>query len=201
MPIKEMPAFIKANVNVKNAIQYCIGCCCCLFVQLLLMDKYAINVVFDIIIPFSAAICFACYAITMAMDRPIILICPPTVYFVSLLLNRLIWVEVGVKDTYPFILMIEMVPYFFFSVCVATGKLKKFTDIVLRIFAVGLMCASLILAILAVFFRIIIFIDRTHYLMNTFALIAGFFSIVFIYAAMIELIKIAGSQKRKRIHQ
>ena len=193
-----MPAFIKANTSVKNALQYCVGCCCCLFIQLLLMDKNAINIVFDIIIPFSAAVCFACYSITMAMDRPIILICPPTVFFVSLLLNRLIWVEVGVEDTYPFILMLEMIPYLFFSVCVATGKFKTITDIILRIFAIGLMCASLILAILAVFFRVIIFIDRVHYLMNTFAMISSFFSLVFIYAAMSELIKIAGSQKKKR---
>lgn len=193
-----MPAFIKANPNVKNSILFCTLSCVCLFIQLILMDKNAINIVFDIIIPFSAAICFACYSITMAMDRPIILICPPTVYFVSLLLNKLILVEVGVKDTYPFITMIEMIPYAFFCVCVASGKFKKITDIILKIFSLGFMCASVILAILAVFFRIIIFVNRVHYLMNTFALIAGFFAIIFIYFSMMELIKISGCQKRQR---
>ncbi len=198
MPLKEMPAFIKSNVNVKNSIIFCTLSCVCLFIQLILMDKNAINIVFDIIIPFSAAICFACYSITMAMDRPIILICPPTVYFVSLLLNKLILVEVGVKDTYPFITMIEMIPYAFFCVCVASGKFKKATNIVLRIFSIVLMCAGFVLAILAVFFRIIIFLNRVHYLMNTFALISGFFAIIFIYFSMMELIKIAGCQKRRR---
>ena len=201
MPIKEMPAFIKAHKNVKNSIIFCSLSCLCLFIQLLLMDKNAINIVFDIIIPFSAAVCFGCYSITMAMDRPIILICPPTVYFVSLLLNKLILVEVGVKDTYPFITMIEMIPYAFFCVCAATCKFKKITDVVLHIFSIGLMCASVILAILAVCFRIIIFINRTHYLMNTFAMISGFFAIIFIYFAMIELIQIAGAQKRQRKKQ
>ncbi len=198
MPLKEMPAFIMSHKNVKQSIIYCIASCLCLFVQLILMDKSAINVVFDIIIPFTAAICFACYAITMAMDRPIILICPPTVYFVSLLLNQLISVEVGAKDTYPFITMIEMIPYAFFCISVATCKFKKITDIILRIFGIGLVITSLILAVLAVFFRIIIFINRVHYLMNTFAMIAGFFAIIFIYAAMIELLKIAGIEKRSR---
>lgn len=196
-----MPAFIKSNINVKNSLMFCVLSCACLIIQLILMDKNAINIVFDIIIPFSAAICFACYSITMAMDRPIILICPPTVYFVSLLLNKLILVEVGVKDTYPFITMIEMIPYAFFCVCVATNKFKKITDILLHIFSIGLVCASIVLAVLAVFFRIIIFINRTHYLMNTFAMIAGFFAIIFIYFSMIELIKIAGIKKRHRKKQ
>ncbi|MBR3768108.1 MAG: hypothetical protein IKL10_07720 [Clostridia bacterium] len=198
MPIREMPAFVMSHKNVKYALCYSVASCFCLGIQLILMDKNPINIVFDIIIPFTAAICFACYAITMAMDRPIILICPPTVFFVSLLINQLISVEVGVQDTYPFITMIEMIPYAFFCVCVATCKFKKITDIVLRIFGIGLIIASLVLAILAVFFRIIIFINRTHYIMNTFAMIAGFFSIVFIYSAMIELIKIAGIEKRVR---
>ncbi len=198
MKLREMPAFVRSHKNVKFAIIYCIGSCFCLFLQLILMDKNVINVVFDIIIPFTAAITFGCYAITMAMDRPIILICPPTVFFVSLLLNKLIAVEVGVKDTYPFITMIEMIPYCFFCVCAATCKYKKITDIILRIFSIGLIIASLVLAVLAVFFRIIIFINRVHYLMNTFALIAAFFSVIFIYAAMLELVKIAGIKKRSR---
>ncbi len=198
MPIREMPAFIKSHKNVKNAIFYCIACCVCLFIQLILMDKNAIVVVFDIIIPFTAAVCFACYAITMAMDRPIILICPPTVFFVSLLINQLISVEVGVKDTYPFVTMIEMIPYIFFCISVATCKFKKISEIILRVFGVMIVIAGLVLIILAVFFRIIIFINRVHYLMNTFALVMGFFACLFIYAAMIELLKIAGIEKRVR---
>ncbi len=200
MPIREMPAFVRAHKHVKNALVYSICCCICLVIQLALMDKNVINIVFDIIIPFSASITFGCYAITMAMDRPVILIYPPTCYFVSLLINQLISVEVGVQDTYPFITMIEMIPYAFFCICAATLKLKKTTDIILRIFSIGLICASFILSVLAVFFRIIIFINRVHYLMNTFAMIAGFFSVVFIYAIMFELIKIAGSEKKPRKH-
>lgn len=198
MPIKEMPAFIMSHKNVKQSIIYCFASCFCLILQLILMDRNAISVVFDVIIPFTAAICFACYTITMAMDRPIILIYPPTVYFVSLLLHQLISVEIGAKDTYPFITLIEMIPYAFFCVSVATCKFKKITDIVLRIFGIGLMITGLVLAVLAVFFRIIIFINRIHYLMNTFGLIAGFFAVIFIYAAMIELLKIAGIKKRNR---
>lgn len=198
MPIKEMPAFIKSNKNVRDTLLYCTLSCICLFLQLILMDKNAINIVFDILIPFSASICFACYAITMAMDRPIILIYPPTVYFVSLLINQLIWVEVGVKDTYPFITMVEMIPYVFFGVCVTTCKFKKLTDIVLRIFSIGLICASITLAVLAIFFRVIIFINNDHYLKNTFAMISAFLAIVFIYFAMMELVKIAGIKKRPR---
>lgn len=199
MPIREMPAFIKAHKNVRNAILYCIACCVCLFIQLILMDKNAINVVFDIIIPFTAAICFACYAITMAMDRPIILICPPTVFFVSLLLNQLIAVEVGVKDTYPFVTMIEMIPYLFFCICVATCKFKKITDIILKIFVALVIVSGVILIVLAVFFRIIVFINRTHYIMDTFAMVMGFFACLFVYMAMIDLVKIAGTEKRVRI--
>ncbi|MBQ9946606.1 MAG: hypothetical protein IJO68_08800 [Clostridia bacterium] len=196
-----MPAFVKSHKNVRNAILFCTACCVCLFLQMILMDKNAINIVFDILIPITASVCFACYAITMAMDRPIILICPPTVYFVSLLINQLIAVEVGVKDTYPFITLIEMIPYAFFCVCAATCKFKKITDIVLRIFGIGLIIASIVLAVLAVFFRIIIFINRVHYIMNTFAMIASFFAVVFIYSAMLELIKIAGIEKKPRKHK
>ncbi|MBE6715395.1 MAG: hypothetical protein E7573_00565 [Ruminococcaceae bacterium] len=200
MPIKDMPAFVMSHKQVRYAIGYCIASCVCLVIELILMDKNAINIVFDIIIPFTAAVCFACYAITMAMDRPIILICPPTVFFVSLLINQLIAVEVGVRDTYPFITMIEMIPYAFFCVCCATCKFKRITDRVLRVFGIALVIASIIIAVLAVFFRIIIFINRTHYMMNTFAMIASFYSIIFMYSAMIELVKIAGVEKRLRKH-
>ncbi len=193
-----MPAFIRSHKNVRDAIFYCLVTCLCLIIQLLLTDKNAIKIVFEIIIPFTAAICFGCYAITMAMDRPIILICPPTVYFVSLLLFQLISVEVGVKDTYPFVTLIEMIPFAFFSVCVATCRFKKITNIVLKIFSVGIIVTSIILAVLAIFFKIVIFINRAHYIMNTFAMIFGLLAIAFFYWAMIELVKIAGIEKRTR---
>lgn len=198
MPLKDMPAFIKSHTHVKDAIFYCLTTCFCLIIQLILMDKNAIKVVFDVIIPFTASVCFGCYAITMAMDRPIILICPPTVYFVSLLLYQLISVEVGVKDTYPFVTMIEMIPFAFFSVCVATCKFKKITNIILKVFSIGLIVTSIILAILVIFFKVVIFINRSHYIMNTFAMIFGFLAIVFFYWAMIELVEIAGVEKRVR---
>lgn len=198
MPIREMPTFVLSHKHVKNAVLYCLASCFCLIAQFVLMDKNAIRTVFDVIIPLTAAVCLGCYSITMAMDRPILLICPPTVYFVSLLLYQLISVEVGVKDTYPFITLLEMIPYAFFSVSAATCKFKKITDIVLRVFGVGLIISSVVLMILAVFFRIVIFINTSHYITNTFAMIFSFLAIVFIYCAMIELIKIAGSQKRTR---
>lgn len=199
MAIREMPAFVLSHKHVRNAVLYCLASCICLIAQFFLMDKNAIRAVFDVIIPLTAAVCFGCYAITMAMDRPILLICPTTVYFVSLLLYQLISVEVGVKDTYPFITLLEMIPFAFFSVSAATGKLKKITDIILRIFGIGLIIASLVLVILAVFFRIVIFINTSHYISNTFAMMFSFLAIVFIYCAMIELIKIAGCEKRVRI--
>ena len=201
MPMKDMPAFIMQHKNVRNAIGYCIASCVCLFFELILMDKNAISVVFDIIIPFSASVCFACYAITMAMDRPVILICPPTVYFVSLLINQLIEVEVGVRDTYPFITLIEMIPFLVFSVCVCTCKFKKITNIILKFFCIIIILASIVLAVLAVFFRIIIFINRAHYLTNTFAMISSFYSVLFFYCAMTELVKIAGIKKKSRKKQ
>ena len=125
MPIKDMPAFVFSHKHIRNAVYYSLASCMLLLLQLLLMDKNVLNVVFDIIIPFTAAITFGCYAITMAMDRPVILICPPTVYFVSLLINQLIAVEVGTEDTYPFIIIAELIPFTFFCISAATDKFKK----------------------------------------------------------------------------
>ena len=67
-----------------------------LIVQLILMKSNAIALIFNIIIPFTAAITFGCHAITMAMDRPVMLLDSTIVYFVSLLLNQLVSVEIGV---------------------------------------------------------------------------------------------------------
>lgn len=198
MSIKDMPAFVLSHKNVKNAVIYSLISCLFLIAQSFLMEKNTVAVVFDIIIPITAAITFGCYAITMAMDRPIILICPPTVYFVSLLIHQLIAVEVGDEDTYPFIIVLEMVPYIFFCIYVATGKLKKATDAVLRISTALLVIASIVIAVLAIFFKIILFHHSVHYMSSTFALICSFFAIIFIYTEMIELLKIAGIEKKKK---
>lgn len=199
MRIKDMPSFVFSHKIVKNAIIYSLISCAFLVVQLFLMKRNAFNIVFDIVIPFTAAVTFGCYAITMAMDRPVILICPPTVYFVSLLIKQLIEVEVGVEDTYPFITLLEMIPYIFFCICVATGRLKKITLVVLKIFTATAVVVSVVIGVLAVCFRIVIFSDRKYYLFNTFAMISSFFAVLFIYTTMIELLKIAGIEKRVKL--
>lgn len=196
MPIKDMPAFLASHKNVRNAVFYSSTTCVFLFIQLLFMIKSPLNILFDIVIPFSGAIVFACYAITMALDRPIILACPPTVYFTSLLINQLIRVEVGAEDTYPFFTLLELIPYAMFCISAITGKLKKASDLVLRFFCIALTLVSIIIALLASIFSISLF--STNYISNTAGMICGFMAAFFIYMTMIELLKIAGSEKKPR---
>ena len=88
MPLREMPAFVFSHKHVLRAVICALLSCFLLIAELILMKSSVIGIVFDVIIPFTAAVTFGCYAITMAMDRPFILICPPTVYFLSLLINQ-----------------------------------------------------------------------------------------------------------------
>ena len=83
-------SYIEAKKKDLKILYVCMGMLCFLLLQLILMKRNPINIVFDVVIPISAAFTFGCYAITMAMDRPVILICPPTVYFVSLLTTSLV---------------------------------------------------------------------------------------------------------------
>ncbi len=193
MPLKDMPGFIFSHKNVFNAVICSLITCAFLVVQLVLMKRNFIPVVFDVIIPFTAAVCFGCYAITMAMDRPFILTCPPMAYFISLLIDQLFSVEVGVGETYPIFTIVEIIPVCFYCVSVSFCKFQKLTTIVLKI-SCGLILATVsVLIILAVFFSIALYSKVSQ----TFALASGMMAILFIYIGMIEQLKIAGIEKKE----
>lgn len=194
MPLKEMPGFIFSHKQVRNAVICSLASCFLLLLQLILMRRTLITVLFDVILPFNGAVIFGCYAITMAMDRPAILIYPPTIYFVSLLVSQLLSVEVGVEETYPVFIFVEFVPYLFYCVSVGTGKIKKITRGVLIAGCVIIVLFSVVACILAAVFRIMLY-SRVS---QTFALVAGLLSILCIYIGMLEQLKIAGCQKRVR---
>ena len=192
MPLREMPGFIRSNKNVFNAVICSLIIGFFLILQLILMKRTILTVVFDVIIPFTAAVTFGCYAITMAMDRPFILICPPMVYFISLLINQLFSVEVGVGETYPIFTLVEIIPVLFYCISAMTCKLKTLSTVVLKI-CCGLILATIcVLLILALFFRITLYSQVTQ----TFALASGMMAVLFIYIGMIEQLKIAGIKKR-----
>lgn len=194
MPLKEMPGFIFSHKNVLNTVICSLLTAFFLILQLILMKRNALTVVFDVVIPFTAAVTFACYSITMAYDRPFILICPPMVYFISLLIDQLFSVEVGVGETYPVFTLVEIVPVIFYCVAVSTLKFKTVTSVVLKI-GCGLILATIsVLLILALFFRITLYSKVSQ----TFALASGMLAILFIYIGMIEQLKIAGLEKRPR---
>lgn len=192
MPIKEMPAYVFSHKNIYNAVICSLASCFFLLLELFLMRKTVTTVLFDVIIPFTAAICFGCYAITMAMDRPIILTCPPTAYFSSLLINQLLSVEVGTPETYPVFTFIELIPVLFYFVSVSSGKMKKVSSTVLKISCVLLSATICVIVILALFFRIRLYSKVSQ----TFAVSCGMISIMFIYIGMIEQLKISGNEKK-----
>lgn len=198
MKISEMPAFVFAHKHVRNAVICALASSLMLVIQLILMKSNAVALIFNIIIPFTAAITFGCHAITMAMDRPVMLLDSTIVYFVSLLLNQLVSVEIGVEETYPVFTFLELIPFVFFSVSVTTDKIKKLSRRVLEAACVILLAASLSIAILAVFFNMKLFSDRS-YLKYTFSMICGFLSVVFMYLGMDELLIISGTQRRVRV--
>ena len=198
MKISEMPAFVFAHQHVRNAVICALASSLMLVVQLILMKSNAVALIFNIIIPFTAAITFGCHAITMAMDRPVMLLDSTIVYFVSLLLNQLVSVEIGVEETYPVFTFLELIPFVFFSVSVTTDKIKKLSRRGLEAACVILLAASLSIAILAVFFNMKLFSDRS-YLKYTFSMICGFLSVVFMYLGMDELLIISGTQRRVRV--
>ncbi len=198
MKISEMPSFVFAHKHVRNAVICALASSLMLVVQLILMKSNAVALIFNIIIPFTAAITFGCHAITMAMDRPVMLLDSTIVYFVSLLLNQLVSVEIGVEETYPVFTFLELIPFVFFSVSVTTDKIKKLSRRVLEAACVILLAVSLSIAILAVFFNMKLFSDRS-YLKYTFSMICGFLSVVFMYLGMDELLIISGTQRRVRV--
>ena len=193
MPLKEMPGFIFSHKNVMNAVICSLITCFFLILQLILMKRTVIGVVFDIIIPLTAAITFGCYAITMAMDRPFILICPPMAYFISLLIDQLFSVEVGVGETYPIFTLVEIIPVLFYFFSVTTCKFKKGSVIALKVSCALILITISVLIILAIFFRIALYSKTSQ----TFALASGMLAILFIYIGMIEQLKIAGIEKRE----
>ncbi|MBQ6066021.1 MAG: hypothetical protein IJK89_04290 [Clostridia bacterium] len=198
MPIREMPAFVFSHKHVRNAVIYALLASLALIVQGILMKSNAIALIFNIIIPYTAAITFGCHAITMAMDRPVMLLDSTIVYFGSLLVNQLISVEVGVRETYPVFTFLELIPFLFFSVAAATDKIKKTARRVLRISCVLILVCCLVIAVLAVFFNMKLFTER-HYLKYTFSMISGFLGVFFMYLGMDELLIISGTQRRVRI--
>lgn len=198
MPLSEYPAFLRKHKEIRHAVIYSLISCVLLIVQFILMKRNPINVIFEVIVPITAAFTFGCYAITMAMDRPVILICPPTVYFTSLLINQLISVEVGVEDTYPIFTFLELVPYIFFCISVSIDKLKKFTDKVVKGGCFLIVITALCVIILSVFFEVTLYKGSRDYIVRTFGFVMGLLAVLFIYFGMIELLKISGCDKRVR---
>lgn len=196
MPLREMPAFVFSHKNVLRAIICALTALFLLVFQFAFMKRDVLAVVFDVIVPITACVTFGCYAITMAMDRPMILIMPPTAYFTSLLIRQLISVEVGAADTYPIITLLECIPYVFYCVCVCTCKFKKTTKYVLWGGCILISVFILVLLVLLIFFRIMLY-SKPRY---TVAMIFGTAAILFIYLGMLEQLPIAGTQKRVRGH-
>ena len=196
MPLREMPAFVFSHKNVLRAIICALSALFLLVLQLIFMKHDVLEVVFDVIVPITACVTFGCYAITMAMDRPMILIMPPTAYFLSLLIRQLICVEVGAGETYPIITLLECVPYLFYCICVCTGKLKKVTKYVLWGGCILISVFILVLLVLLIFFKIRLFAN----VKNAVGSLFGTAAILCIYLGMLEQLQIAGTQKRVRGH-
>ena len=197
MPIKEMPAFVFSHKHVRNAVYCALAASFALVAQLILMKSGPVALIFNIIIPFTAAVTFGCHAITMAMDRPVMLLDSTLVYFVSLLLNQLVSVEIGVQDTYPIFTFIEWVPFLFFAVAVVSDKGKTLARRVLQVSGCLLLAGSAVIAAMAVFFNLKLFADR-QYLKYTFSMICGFFSVTAMYFGMEQLLIISGTKRRPK---
>ena len=194
MPLREMPGFVFSHKNVLNAIICALAAFFLLILQSVFMEHDVLAVVFDVIVPLTACVTFGCYAITMAMDRPMILIMPPTAYFLSLLIRQLISVEVGVGETYPIITLLECVPYLFYCITVCTLKLKKVTKYVLWGGCILISLFILVMLILLIFYKIMLFSKAQYTVANLF----GTAAILCIYLGMLEQLPIAGTQKRVR---
>lgn len=198
MPIREMPAFVFSHKNVLIAVICSLVSCFFLTLQFIFMRPDIFEIVFDVVIPFSAAVTFGCHAITMAMDRPFILINSVSVYFLSLLIRQLISVEVGAGSTYPYITILECIPYVFYCFTVSTDKLKKTTKYVIWGGCILLAVFVLILIVILSFFKIVLFFSNAKSMV---AMIFGLLAILAIYIGMLEQLKIAGTKKRVRSHR
>ena len=198
MPLREMPSFVFSHRNVLISVICALVSCFFLTLQFVFMRANIFEIVFDVVIPFSAAVTFGCHAITMAMDRPFILINSVTVYFLSLLIRQLIYVEVGAGNTYPYITILECIPYVFYCITVTTDKLKKFTRYVVLVGCGLLIVFVLILIIILSFFKIVLFFSNAK---SMIAMIFGLLALLAIYIGMLEQLKIAGTKKRVRSHR
>ena len=200
MPLREMPAFVFSHKNVLRAIICALAAFALLVLQFCFMKRDVLSVVFDVFVPLTACVTFGCYAITMAMDRPFILIMPPTAYFSSLLIRQLIEVEVGESDDFYLVFiqimftLIECVPYVFYCTCVSTGKLKKITKYVLWGGCIMLSAFIGTMLLLLIFFQIMLF-SKPRY---TVAMLFGVAAVLCIYLGMLQQLPIAGTQKRVR---
>ena len=196
MPLREMPGFVFSHKNVLRAVLCAITAFLLLILQFIFMRKQILEIVFDVIVPLTAAVTFGCYAITMAMDRPMILIMPVTAYFTSLLIRQLIYVEVGVTETYPIITLLECIPYLFYCVSVCSGRFRKVTKYVLWGGCILIALFMVVLISLWFVYQIMLFSNPDY----TLALMFGSLAILFIYLGMLEQLQIAGIQKRSRAH-
>ena len=194
MPLREMPAFVFSHKNVLRAVICALAALFLLVLQFVFMKRTVLEVVFDVIVPITACVTFGCYAITMAMDRPMCLIMPPTAYFLSLLIRQLIYVEVGVGETYPIITLLECVPYIFYCICACTCKLKKTTKYVLWGGCILISLFILVMLVLLIFYKIMLFSKAQYTVANLF----GTAAILCIYLGMLEQVPIIGTQKRVR---
>ena len=196
MPLREMPGFVFSHKNVLRAIICALSAFFLLVLQFAFMKRTALEVVFDVFVPLTACVTFGCYAITMAMDRPVCLIMPPTAYFSSLLIRQLIYVEVGVGETYPIITLLEFIPYVFYCVCVSTCKIKKVTKYVLWGGCILISVYMLVILVLLIFFKIMLFSKAQYTVANLF----GTAAVLCIYIGMLQELPIVGIQKRVRGH-
>ncbi len=196
MPIREMPGFVFSHKNVLRAIICALSALFLLVLQSVFMKRDVLQIVFDVIVPITACVTFGCYAITMAMNRPMCLIMPPTAYFTSLLIRQLVSVEVGAADTYPIITLLECIPYVAYCVCACTCKFKKITKYVLWGGCILISVFIIVLLVLLIFFRIMLYSQPRY----TVAMIFGTAAILCIYLGMLEQLPILGTEKRARGH-
>lgn len=204
MKISEMPKFVFSHRLVLNTVICSLLAMAMLVLELVLMNRSnIIAVVFDVVIPFSACVTFGCYSITMADNRPFLLICPPMAYFVSTLITQLITLEIGEQihlsqeflKSIPFLVLFslaETIPVIFYCISVCTGLIKKISMYSLNIGCLVIVLTCAAMTVLGVFFEIMFYSK----LKQTFATVTGFLAVFFIYIGMIEQLKIINSLRR-----
>lgn len=183
----------KEKKQLRMGFVFCCISIIFLVLQVILMNITALNLIFLFLIPGISVGAFAFHCLTLTEDRSTMLSLMPMCYLLSLLINELIAVEIGAKDTYPYIPLIEIVPLLLFIFCVSTKRAKTKTKTVLKIWICILILASITLTVMTLFFNLKV----THEINNikaTFAIVSGFGGVAFLYAAMLEVINLAGTK-------